>query len=207
MAVADLYELTVHLTVSDTACQFGQAYRLHSGSYGIATGEAAALKWWEDKDSLLLACLSENTEIDAVRWNPIGISTELDGGIALNGANGDLIQEPIPANVCALIHLPTDAPNSKHNGRIFLPGIGEQEVQSGIIEPSEMVLLQLFADELLEEVVPDSPEDAVFVPVVISRFVLGVKRVPPVGFDIKLPIAKNAPRQQRSRMTRRVGVS
>jgi len=207
VAVNDLYQLTVHLTVAQTACQFGQGYRMAQGTYGIPTGQAAAQAWFDANVSNLLLCITTTTEIDAIRFNPIGISTELDGGIALNGANGSIAANPLPANACALLHLPTDAPNSKHNGRIYLPGISEVGIVAGVIDGSNLALIQTFADELSEALEPANPEDAVFTPVVISRFELGIKRVPPVGFDISTPVVANAPRQQRSRMTRRLGLS
>ncbi len=207
MASGDLYVLTVHLTVEQTACQFGQAYRMSQGSYTIATGTATAQAWFDANISNLLLCISDKVEIDSITFDPIGVSTELSGSSALNGAVGSVASQPTPANVAALIHLPTDAPNSKHNGRIFLPGIAEAGIVAGVIDAPNLALIQTWADELSENLEPASPEDAVFVPVVISRFVDGVKRVPPVAFDIGLPIAKNATRQQRSRMTRRHGIS
>jgi len=206
VAAGDLYELTVHMAVQETACQFGQAYRMTTGTYNVTTAQAAAQAWFDANMVNLLLSLSEAVEIDAIRFNPIGISTELDGGIAMDGANGDEIGNPIPANCCALIHLPTVAPNSKHNGRIFLPGIVEAGINDGVLTAAQLALTKTFADKLDENLVTLSPDDAIFVPGVISRFEDGIKRVPPVIFDIKNPVVKTATRQQRSRMTRRVGL-
>lgn len=207
MAENDLYQLNVHMKVGDSICQFGMGYRMGDGTYGVRTGLAVCAKFVADFLPDLLDAISVDCEVDQIAFLPQGITTELAGLANLNNAVGTVIGDPIPANMAALIHLPTVAPNSKHNGRIYIPGIIEDAIAAGLIQAPNLALVQAFATQLFVPIVPDSPEDSDFSPVVISRFVDGVKRVPPVAYDIKLPIAKNEPRQQQKRMTTRVGLS
>ena len=208
MAKDDIYLLTCHYQSNTAICQFGMHYRMGDGTYGTSTALAVCTKFVDDFVPLLLLALSDQVEIDQIAFNPIAkLSNELSSVADLNGADGAVVEEAMPANMCALIHLPTVAPNSKHNGRIYLSGVSEDAIVAGLIDTAPLALIQTFATKLFDPIVPDSPEDADFAPIVLSRFLDGVKRVPPVGFDILEPIAKNEPRQQQSRLTPRRGLA
>ncbi len=207
MAVGDFYLLTVHMKVNDSINQFGLAYEMTDGTYGTETGGKVAALFVADALPLLVLTLSEDCSVDQISFRPLGPSIELAGEANLNGADGLILGQALPANLAAIIHLPTEAPNSKHNGRIFVSGLPEAQINVGKFSAAQLTLLQTFATELLEVLKPTAPEDAEFTPVVISRFENKIKRVPPVAFNIKLPVAKDTPRQQRSRMTERLGLS
>lgn len=207
MADGDLYSLTVHLLNEDQPVSFSMGYEQDGGTYGIETGLAVCVKFTADYLPKLLLCLTDDVTVDQLFFNPIGISTELAGFANLSGAVGGILGEPLPSNMAALVHLPTVAPNSKHNGRIYLPGIPEASIVGGVISVAQLALIQTWATQMFVDIVPAAPEDATFKPIVISRFVGGVKRVPPIGFDILEPVAKNEVRQQRRRTTRRRGLS
>ncbi len=207
MAVNDLYVLTVHYKSADAIVQFSMGYRMDSGTYGVSTGLAVCAKFVASYLPNLLLALSDECEVDQISFDPVTNVTELGGVANLNNALGLVVGQALPANMAALIHPKTVAPNSKHNGRIYLAGVAEGSIVAGVFDAPSLALIQTFADDLFVDLVPDSPEDATFGPIVISRFENGIKRVPPVGFDILAPLAKNEPRQQQRRMTPRLGLS
>jgi len=207
VAENDLYQLKVHYQVADAFCQFTMGYRMGDGTYTVDTPFAVIEKYVASYLPSLLQAISTQCEVDHITFGPIGISTELAAFGNMDNADGVLVGDALPANMCAIIHLGTVAPNSKHNGRIFISGVPEDVQFEGIMTAPQLQRVQDFADLLFNPLVPDSPEDTDFAPVVISRFVDGVKRVPPVAFDILAPLAKGELRQQQRRTTDRLGIS
>lgn len=207
VAKDDLYVLKQNYICKDAPCQFAIGYRMGDGTYSPSTAVAVCFKWVASFLPSFQQAVSEDVIIDQISFGPIGISTELAGFVNGSGAAGVLIGDALPANMCAIVHFGSTAPNSKHNGRIYLSGVPEDLQFEGTMTAPQITRVQDFADLLDGPLVPDSPEDADFEPVVISRFLDGVKRVPPVGFDILSPVAKADIRQMQSRTTHRLGLS
>lgn len=207
MAKDDLYLLKVIYNSHDAQCQFGIGYRMGDGTYGVDTAFAVIEKFKASFLPSLQQALSDDVQFQQIDFGPIGISTELGSFGNMVTVDGQIANPSLPANMAAVIHFGTVAPNSKHNGRIYISGVPETNQFEGTMTAGQVTLLQDFADLLFGSLVPDSPEDSDFSPVVISRFVDGVKRVPPVGFDMLLPIVQPDLRQQQSRTTDRVGLS
>ncbi|GAH74485.1 unnamed protein product, partial [marine sediment metagenome] len=97
--------------------------------------------------------------------------------------------------------------NSKNNGRIYLAGIAEDSQTDGTIIPLEVTNIQDFADALVLPIDILQPGGEKFTPVVISRYLDGVLRVPPIGYGLDYCTAKPSIRQQRRRTTGRCGIS
>ncbi len=207
MAQNDLYLLTIHYSVEQTEVGMSIGYRMDGGSYGVETGTAAASEFVVTKIPVLQAVLSSACQIDQVDFEPVTNPTELGGSAAIVDAPGLLGPNPLPGNMCGIVTIKTNAPNSKHNGRQFVSGMPEDGQNGGTLTGLQQGLLQDWADAIFVDIQPSAPEDADFAPVVISRFVNGVKRPTPVGYDFKQPVAKMETRQQQQRLGTRLGLS
>lgn len=203
----DLYKLTIHYSVGATECSMDIGYRQDGGSYGVDTGTAAAVEFVSTFIPVLQAMLSSACQIDQVDFDPVTAVDELGGSAAIVSAPGLLGPLVLPSNMAAVITIPTTAPNSKHNGRQFISGMTEDSQVAGIITVPQLVLNNDWASKIFADLQPSAPEDANFQPVVISRILDGVKRVPPVGFDYKTPSASKNVRQMQSRLTTKRGLA
>jgi len=207
VADLDLYELTIYYSVEQTECQMSIGYRQDGGSFGVDTATAVCVEFVASFIPTLLATLSSAVQVDEVKFVPITNLTELAGAAAIVAAPGTLGANPLPANMCGIISIKTNAPNSKHNGRMFVSGLPEDGQFEGQLTGPQLTALQDWATIIFNDIQPSAPEDAEFNPVVISRIEDGVKRVPPVGFDFKTPVAKIDMRQQQQRLGTRRGLS
>lgn len=207
MAVDDLYRLSFHINASGTETECVLGYRQDSGSNDADTLEALCQAFIDAAQADLLAILSENCLVSRIKVVTVTNHQEVPGLIDQEGQAGTVVSQSLPPNMAAIIHLPTNAPNAKHNGRIFIAGCPENFQDAGTINGISLGLIQDFADELAIDLEPSAPQDAVFTPVVISSVENGAPRVPPVGFDVLIPVAKASMRQQRRRKTREFGFS
>lgn len=207
MAANDLYRLTIQIETPGNVTEINLGYELAGGTIGPYTLEKTCLQAIADMNGALLALLAEDTFVRRYTMVPITEPLEIMGFVDLVNAVGTVLGEALPANMTAIISLPTDAPSSKHNGRIYISGVSEEAQTEGTLEAAQQTLNATFAALLTDEIEPSAPEDAVFTPVVISRVVDGVPRVPPVGFSVGTPIAKFSMRQQRRRKTPAFGLN
>ncbi len=201
MAVNDLYRLHFFINCSEQVTQCVLGYRMDFGSMDADTLEALCQAFIDDAQPKLLLLLSENALVSRVQVTTVTNHQEVPGLVDQVSQFGNIVSQTLPPNMAAIIHLPTNAPNAKHNGRIFLAGIPEQGQDAGTLTGAQITLNQAFADELAIDLEPTAPQDAIFTPVVISTVLNGAPRIPPVGFPVLLPVAKSLVRQQRRRKT------
>ena len=199
MAVGDLYQLHFFINNSQTPTECVMGYKMLTGVFTFNTLEALCQQWIDDVQPSLLLCLSENALVSRVQVTTVTSHDEVPGLVDQVSKFGSIVSQALPPNMAALIHLPTDAPNAKHNGRLYLAGTPENGQEEGSLFAAQLALLQTFADELAKDITLDAPETGIFAPVVISRFLDGVKRVPPVGFLVGVAGPKTPMRQQRRR--------
>lgn len=206
MAINDLYQVTAFINVDGTECQMTMGYEQFLGSNDADTLEATAQAWLDLCLVAFRAMTSDGCEINRVQVDPVTATDEVPGFIDTTSVSGDLLGESMPSNMAVVIHLPTIAPDAKHNGRVYVPGIPEDGQAEGTLEPAQIILCDTFAATLAIDLQPSVPQDAEFRPVVISRVVDGVPRVPPVGFLVGVPVLRTSVRQQRRRKTERLGI-
>lgn len=206
MAIQDVYQLTIQIETPGNVTDINLGYEVTAGSVGFNTCRAACIKAIANFNAELLACLAVGVFIRRYSMTPITATLEIRGFVDLLNIEGTVTGDSLPANIAAIISLPTNAPASKHNGRIYISGLSEESQDEGALEAGQKTLMDDFAAKLNDTIEPDSPETAVFTPVVISRFVDGAPRVPPIGFAVTTPIAKTDLRQQRRRKTPAFGV-
>jgi len=207
VAADDLYYLTVQIRTLGNVTQIGFGYKQTTGSNGPNTLQAGAANWVSQSLPTLLLMLSEQVRVQRVEMVPVTEPLDVPGCVDLVAQDGAVIGEALPSAMAAVISLPTDAPNAKHNGRIYISGVIEGGSDEGTLTAGQQTLNNAFAAKLNDTLIAAVPETAEWVPVVISRFVAGVPRVPPVGFIIGEAIARPIIRQQRRRKTRSFGLS
>lgn len=207
MAVGDFYLLTTHVRTAEGEMQFSFAYRQSTGTIGNNTLENVASFYRTNRLDKYILAVSEDIEVDKVVCRQVTSFTNPPGFVNLNNVEGTLIGEALPNNSAAVLKILTVAPNAKHNGRLFIPGIRELDHTSGVLAAGEITLLNDFGTILLAKLQSIPAETAEFIPIVISRFLDGVKRTPPVSFDLISIIADPNLKQQRKRGGDRFGLS
>lgn len=207
MAIGDLYQLRVNYHLPDAQVSIGHGYEQSAGSNDKDTLQSAVDFWVANSLTFLRNCLAVDAEVDQVRMDQIEPGNELPGFDNLVGLPGTVVGQALPSGSASVISWVTDAPNAKHNGRMYLAGISENEVDNGLISPAQSGLNILLSDELQTDLLTSLPQDAVFVPHVISRVLNGAPRVPPVGFEILSGVVRLPMFSQRRRITSRLGTS
>jgi hypothetical protein len=207
MAIGDLYVATTHVRTAEGVMQFSFGYLMEGGVIGSASLTVASLEFALNRLDAYALAVSADVEVDKVEFRCITNTTDIPGGVNFNNIEGALVGEALPNSAAACLSLKTTAPNSKHNGRMFLPGVREIDQIDGTIDAAELTLLNAFGTKLELDLALPGPETADFTPVVISRFLDGAKRTPPVGFNLLSAIARPVTKQQRRRGGRRFGLS
>lgn len=201
MAIGNLYDLSFYIDVAGNATQCTMGYIQTAGGNDHDTMEALCAAWLLNCETELRASLSNQASLARIRAEAVTGIDQIPGFIDFNGKIGTFISQALPSNITGLYHFGTNAPNAKHNGRLYVSGMPEGGQQEGTWDPSFVVVMQAFADKLEADLVTLSPQDAEFSPVVISRAVSGAPRVPPVGFFIGECTPRTSLRQQRRRKT------
>lgn len=206
MAIGDFYQLTAHYSSLAGPVSFGQAYEQISGTNDGTTADNALAYWRFLLEDDLQALLSIEMTVNEYTWEPASGVNEIPGFMQPDSVSGLDTGSALPNNVACVISQLTDAPKAKCNGRIFVAGLSEDQMQDGLFNPAGVALVQTFADGLEDNLVVTGPPASEFKPVVISRFLDGSPRVPPVAYDVVSNTAKSEPRQQRRRTTKRHGI-
>jgi len=207
MAIGDLYECTTHLRTAEGVMQFTFGYLMESGIVLATTTQAASLEFGLNRLDAYIAAVSSDIEIDKVEFAAVTNFADITGFTNFNNLEGLLAGPALPNSSAAVLSLTTTAPNSKHNGRMYLPGVVESDQTDGTLLAAVVTALNTFGTKLELDLILPGPESAEFTPVVISRFVGGAKRVPPVGFNLVSAIVRPNLKQQRKRGGRRFGLA
>lgn len=207
MAILDFYTTKVFLSGNNSYWQISFDWLMFAGSINYDTLSNMNVQIKDDYISLLMLALSENVELDNITTSCVTADDEIPGFSNYNNVIGALLFKPLPANMAACIKQVTEAPNAKHNGRMFIAGCPENSQAGGNFTGAQTTLLNTFATQLMVDLAVDSPDDAEFHPGVISRYEGGSKRPTPVFYRAASYSADVNMRQQRRRTTERLGIS
>lgn len=117
---------------------------------------------------------------------------------------GTIVDDTYPNNRTYVIKQITNAPNSKHNGRIYMSGFGHGNVTAQILNAAYLDgVVQDLIDVLVADIVDPDEASRIWRPVVVNRVVLGVPVVPPGFFDVEALTANATIFSQRRRTTPR----
>lgn len=184
MAVGDLYSLQVGINGVGRASSVALGYRQTVGTNDSQTLQSAVDFFVTNFLTVLKNVISVDAEIGQVRMDQVTVGDEVSGIDELSGQVGAVTGAITAEGGAAVITWVTDAPNSKHNGRTYLPGVSEDEVIASVISPAQSGVNILLANKWDDDLLTSLPQTAVFERVVISRILNGAPRVPPVGFKV-----------------------
>lgn len=205
MAVGDLYELTIYLSSTSSSGILVFGYRQTVGTNDGETLTSAANFFVNNQILELRKCLAPDVDLNQVEFRQVSVGNEIPGVVPIIALAGTRLGDSLPFTSAAVATKITDAPNSKFNGRYYLPGISEDDQDEGTLNAAILALLVLWNAELLILISTSLPQTAKFEHVVISRFEDGIKRVPPVGFLVETMLQTTSMRQQRRRLTEERG--
>ena len=206
MATNDLYKATYRFEGAASGFKVGLGFRQVSGTNDVNTLQDLVDELFLMSIDEWLAILSEQISLTGIEAYQVTGTDETPGRLTLEQPNaGDVVSDAIPMGGAAVLSLLTDAPNSKFNGRMYIAGVPESGELIGALTAGYAMDLNSLADELEKTTIALGPGDALFKPVVISRFEDGVKRATPVGFDIQSITPNLFIKNQRRRNTKFIG--
>lgn len=207
MAIGDLYIARTHVRTAEGVMQFSFGYLMDAGTYTAVTGVKAALHFAQTKLDKYVLAVSDQVEVDKVHFDCVTNFVDIPGFVNFDNLEGALVGDALPNSSAAVLKLVTTAPNSKHNGRMYIPGVREGDADDGVLDAPTQALINTFGTVLELDLAAIPTETAEFTPVVISRFLDGIKRVPPLGFNLLSAVVDPNMKQQRRRGGRRFGLA
>ncbi len=205
--IGDLYELRIRYHLPDANASVGLGYQQTAGGNDNLTMQSALDFFNTNFLPFFRDCLAADVSIDQLRMDQVSVGDELPGLINFTGTAGGLGAQALPGGGASVISWVTDAPNAKHNGRMYIGGVAESEVNAGNISAALLFAMNDFATEVQNTLATSLPQDAEFELSTISRILNGVPRVPPVGFLVESHVARLPYFSQRRRITKTVGLS
>ncbi len=206
MSVGNLY--VAHFRFEGAGAHFTtqMCYKQSSGTNdeNTLTSLATALAVILEAD--FKAAMSNQVHMTGITCFQVTGADETPGRTVFEQPNpGSIASQALPMGGPAVISLTTDAPNAKHNGRVYISGIPESGEVNGALTAGQITLINNLAVSLNVTPPPVGPGLAVFIPQVISKILDGVKRVPPVGFTIISSAVRGFIKNQRRRNTKFIG--
>lgn len=207
MSLTDVQLLTVETMVEDVPCRFGLYYRRSSGAAPGFPALDLVNGFWTVINAALLDVLSSLVRVMRVTARPLvptdGVPYEANYDDTVLGTGG---AEPLPPSIAMLIRLRTLSLDSRNNGHIYIAGVPENVWVDGTWEPGAFVPLVNIFMAFLETPFLGSGGIATYTPCVVSRWLNGVPRVPPVTFDIDTAFLSGDISQQRRRQSGQQGI-
>ena len=205
MAVNDLYELTIYLSSTSSSGSLVLGYKQTGGSNDAETLKSAASFFANNQLLELVKVLAADVDTNQVNMRQVSVGDEIPGIHPIIALGGGRTGDSLPFSAAAVATKITNAPNSRFNGRFYIPGISELDQDEGTLNATIIALLVLWNVEVLKTLPTSLPQTATFEPIVISRVDAGVPRVPPIGFEIQSMLQTINMRQQRRRGTKERG--
>jgi len=207
MAIDDLYEATTYVRTAEGTMQFTFGYKMEAGTINAETLTKASLEFGQNRLDAYAAAVSVDVEVDKVEFRAVTNTDDIPGFVNFNNLEGAIVGDALPNSCAVVLGLLTNAPNAKHNGRMYLPGLAEGDQSKGDVSALAQTRMNTFGTKLELDLIVPLGETAEFTPVVISRFIDGAKRTPPIGFSLVSATARSTMKQQRRRGGKRFGLS
>lgn len=206
VATNDLYRANYRFEGEGSGFTVGIGFRQVSGTNDENTLQDLCDVLFIMSTDEFLAILSDGINQTGIEVFQVTGSNETPGRLALPQPNsGTVVSDALPMGGALVLSLLTNAPNSRFNGRIYIAGIPESGQDEGQLESAYITDAIALAAVLDDQTIPLGPGSAVFKPVVISRWDEGIKRVPPVGFDVLSISVNSFVKNQRRRNTKFIG--
>lgn len=200
MAANDIYRFRFEYALGPQAMSFGIYYREVSGTYSIAALAQILDALRVAFEAKVRNCLSEDLNISKCslinQTNTVSINlTHSFSGIN----NGNVDEDSLPLESCAVIKLQTNAAEGKNNGRVYLSGLPETFTDDTVFDAAALAILNVLANQFSVNVGPSATGTLLLEPVVCSRVLNGNPRPTPVYNKITSATTRSTPHLQRRR--------
>lgn len=207
MAINDLYTAQFRFEGAGSGWTSSMAYRQTDGGNDENTLTDLAVKIALFVEDSFKATQTGLVDMTSVLVYQVTGTNETPGRTRFQQPNaGGVAGNALPMGMTSVISWLTDAPNAKHNGRMFIGGVPEDGSDDGQLTVAQLALMDTLIADLLSAMGPIGALSAQFEAVTISRVIDGIPRVPPVGFKIVSGAAETFVKNQRRRNTRFLGV-
>lgn len=208
MAVNDLFTIEVRYLIDAKVCSSTFAYRTTFAEELVGIAASLSRAFQNDILPELLDVWTTDVQlmsVYALGINPKGLVPSED---QFEADFGTIVDDTYPNNRPYVIKQVTDAPNSKHNGRIYMSGFGHGNVTAQILNLAFTTgPLQALIDVLVADIVDPDEITRIWAPVVVNRMVDAIKVDPPEFFKV-VSITSNATIfSQRRRVTPRTNIA
>lgn len=207
MSLADVFSCSVETLCEDVPATNTFFYRKLSGSLGTFPALDLNTIFVTTLKPKILDILSSDTILMRVITRAVlaeaAVPYEANFDQNAKGTRG---AEPLPPSLAGLFELVTTSINSRNNGHLYFAGMCEADVVSntwvaGLITAAAALGTTIAAD------LPASSDGIIYTPVVVSRFLAGAPRVPPVTFDVdSVRFSEGRISQQRRRTSGQQGI-
>jgi len=184
VAIGDLYQVNCQCMTAGTKWTWIFQYKMTAGAVVPNMLEELAIAF-----NLAFQGEFAAMSADDVFWTyteafALTKNGDIPGSAPVILPGGSFGGEAIPSNMAQKCIWQTNAPNSKHNGSTSFSNVSTGGQANGILSAPQVTATQALLTKLKDSFVAIGSGAAEFAPVIVSRFLDGVKRVPPVAFDI-----------------------
>lgn len=158
MAQDDIYQASFHFENPSGASSFRLYYQEEAVRSGIGTDTQVLSTTLDDKlTALIRNMMALEFLITAIVVHKVSGDKEAKFRTDITTQTGGRANPALPSNNCILIGLSQGLYPARHNGRIFIPGLSEDDTEVGNLVPAfQTGPLQNFVDELAIQLVEES---------------------------------------------------
>lgn len=209
MPVGDLYALKFTYCVQARCCSMNLGYRDLNAGLTHEQAEVVANAFDNSLLDLILDVMSVDVQAQSLYVlgvNPAGNIPFVRNYLDKNGTRAGTA---MPNDSPFIISLITDAPNSKHNGRVYISGLSEDDVENQKLLPAFLAgAVDALAEALIVEIEDTDAPVSDFEPSVLVRQADGIPVSPPSSHGVIAWNSNGIIYSQRRRRTkmREIGV-
>lgn len=204
MAIGDLFTVQTRYLVDAKVCTSTFAYRATFSEEPIPMSRSVLRAFNADIMPEMFDVWTSSVQLlsmYALGVNPNGRIPDEDH---FTDDFGTIIDNTFPNNRPYVLKQITDAPNSKHNGRVYMSGFGSGNVTAQVLNLAFLSGPLAALVTVLEGTIVDPDEiTRIWQPCVLTRIVDGVPVTPPTSFDVVNVVSTSTIFSQRRRITPR----
>lgn len=207
MAINDLFTVQYRYLLSARVCTGIVAYRATFAEVLSTLSRSLDRAFNDEIVPLLQACWSNEVSIQSTYVLGVNPAGKIPSYTYQTDDTGSIAAQAYPGDSPLVIKMITDAPNSRHNGRLYLSGFADTNVTAQVLNAAYLAgPLAALATALKGTIVDPDSASRIWQPVVLTREDLGIPIIPPTSFDVINTVTQNTIFSQRRRRTRRTEI-
>lgn len=184
MAIGDIYQINCQVMTAGTKWTWIFQYKMSAGAIVPETLEELAIAFNGAFRTEFHAMSADDVFWTYTEAFNLSKNGDIPGSAPVLLPGGTFGGNAIPSNMAQKCLWITDAPNSKHNGGTAWSNVSVDGQAEGLLTAPQITATQALLVKLKDTFVSIGSGAAEFVPVIVSRFLDGIKRDPPVAFQI-----------------------